>query len=161
MTFVRTLQAIYWKPWRKWQSSTQSRGQFTNSFSDCFEKLLPWLEESLFELNELPPVERMLQAICWIQLRWLAHEPDGLIHRKVGAKGAQEVRERAQSALSEVSNSGRGCPFRDSKVLSTTEAYLQFDHFLRSAGNRFNPGTTADLIAATLLIYLITKNEGE
>ena len=33
-------------------------------------------------------------------------------------------------------------------------AYQRLDRFLRSDGNRRNPGTTADLIAATLFVAL-------
>lgn len=132
--------------------------QYANGFADCFERLLPWLQESLSALGNLPESERILEATCWTQLRWLAHEPDGLIHRKVGAEQAKEVQQRAKDVLDDLTRSGR-CHESDSATLSTADSYAQLDRYLRSYGNRLNPGTTADLIAATLLILLLTKNE--
>ena len=137
--------------------------QFTNGFAGCLEKLLPWLKESLVALESLPASERILEAICWTQLRWLAHEPDGLIHRKVGAEQAREVQQRAKDVLVDLTCSGRGhepsSRTPTALPLSRQDSYQEFDRYLRSDGNRLNPGTTADLIAATLLIFLLTKNK--
>ncbi|MEM7560717.1 MAG: triphosphoribosyl-dephospho-CoA synthase [Planctomycetota bacterium] len=136
--------------------------QYTNGFADCFEKLIPWLQESLSAFGNLPAPDRILEAICWTQLRWLAHEPDGLIHRKVGAEQAREVQQRAKDVLDDLTCSGRGYESSShtpaTLPLSNQESYKEFDRYLRSDGNRLNPGTTADLIAATLLIFLLTKN---
>ena len=42
------------------------------------------------------------------------------------------------------------------EVRDGTRSLADFDASLRSAGNRLNPGTTADLVAATLLAALLT-----
>lgn len=135
--------------------------QYTNGFADCFERLLLWLQASLSAVGNLPAPDRILEAICWTQLRWLAHEPDGLIHRKVGADRAREVQRRAKATLADL-RGGRGYESSShipaTLPLSNKESYNEFDRYLRSDGNRLNPGTTADLIAATLLIFLLTKN---
>src|SRR5690606_15398298 len=52
--------------------------QYVSGFDDVFTRLVPWLYQ------ELQRTEDTLEAICRLQLRWLAHEPDGLIVRKAG-----------------------------------------------------------------------------
>jgi triphosphoribosyl-dephospho-CoA synthase len=78
-----------------------------------------------------------LDAIVSLHVGLLASRPDTLIARKAGPEAAQAV----SAAAREV---------RDG-VRSTAE----FDASLRGAGNRLNPGTTADLVAATLLAALL------
>ncbi len=88
-----------------------------------------------------------LEAVCRLQLRWLAHEPDGLIVRKVGLSVARQVQQHAASALAQLEHhSGRS---------GDLQAVKQLDRFLRADGHQRNPGTTADLIAATLLAQLL------
>lgn len=113
--------------------------QYTNNFADVCETLVPWLEEILLEGWEVD------ESICRLQLRWLAKEPDGLILRKVGKRTASEVQQRAQTTLNLVGTS----PIKQSPD------YQDLDHYLRSDGHRLNPGTTADLIAATLFVKLL------
>ena len=64
--------------------------QYTNGFADLFDRLLPWLEESLQAGCDI------LNAICEVQLRLLAEEPDGLIVRKCGEAIADEVKSLAR-----------------------------------------------------------------
>lgn len=106
--------------------------QYTQGFADIFERLLPWLQNALLR------TEDPLDAICQVQLRWLAYEPDGLIVRKAGRPIAEEVQQRATTAL------------------TRPEQRTDLDQFLRADGNRRNPGTTADLLAATLLVALLS-----
>jgi triphosphoribosyl-dephospho-CoA synthase len=111
--------------------------QYTNNFADVFELLLPWFEE------ELTATRDPFQAICDLQLRWLAREPDGLILRKSGA----DIAAQAQLLAADAANAKEPC----TKRLRIQE----LDTFLRADGNRRNPGTTADMIAATLLVRLV------
>ena len=113
--------------------------QYTNGFADIFERLLPWFEEAL---HRCPDV---FTAICELQLRWLAHEPDGLIMRKAGREIAGQVQDLAVQALLE-----QDPPKREQKLSA-------LDAFLRDDGHKRNPGTTADLIAATLLVRLMCR----
>lgn len=85
----------------------------------------------------MPPWEA---AIIRLQLRLLAHAPDSLVARKCGLATAIELQNRAADVC--------GSDWTDSR---RDELPLrQFDDWLREDGHRRNPGTTADLIAATL-----------
>jgi len=78
-------------------------------------------------------------AIVRTYLRQLAREPDSLIARRHGAAAAADVSARAAAVLA------AGSDWRT--------AAAEFDRFLRSP-RRLNPGTTADLMAAALYIFL-------
>jgi triphosphoribosyl-dephospho-CoA synthase len=78
-----------------------------------------------------------LDAVVSLHLGLLCARPDTLIARKAGDAAAQEVSEAA-------------C-----EVLAGTRSLTDFDASLRAHGNRLNPGTTADLVAATLLAGLL------
>jgi triphosphoribosyl-dephospho-CoA synthase len=43
----------------------------------------------------------------------------------------------------------------------TKENVIDFDKFLSKDGNKLNPGTTADLIASSLLIFLLDRISSE
>ena len=79
-----------------------------------------------------------LEAIVSLHVGLLASHPDSLIARKAGAAAARAVTEAARS------------------VRAGTRSLEEFDGSLRREGGRLNPGTTADLVAATLLAGLLT-----
>jgi triphosphoribosyl-dephospho-CoA synthase len=79
-----------------------------------------------------------LDAIVSLHVGLLAAYPDTLIARKAGEAAARAV----SAAAAEVR---RG-----------TRSLDDFDASLRGADNRLNPGTTADLVAGTLLAALIS-----
>lgn len=117
--------------------------QYVNGFEDIFVRLVPWLYE------EVQRAEETLEAICRLQLRWLAYEPDGLIVRKAGRQVAQQVQQRAQAILA--------AGLQTDSPVSQQPSVRELDLFLRADGHRRNPGTTADLIAAALLVALLGK----
>ena len=78
-------------------------------------------------------------------LTLLAHQPDTLIARKLGAPAAAEVRARAAGVLA-------AGGLRDE---AGRAALAVFDASLRDTQNSRNPGTTADLTAAALFAVLI------
>ncbi|MFK7737749.1 MAG: triphosphoribosyl-dephospho-CoA synthase [Pirellulaceae bacterium] len=124
--------------------------QYTTDFSDVLNVLLPWLEE---DLQAGWPVD---QAVCRLQIRWLAREPDGLITRKLGREKSSDVRDQAAqlwNAESEITGTSTGSDRK--RRFSESQAYQTFDRNLRDPEHRFNPGTTADLIAATLFVRLV------
>jgi triphosphoribosyl-dephospho-CoA synthase len=73
-----------------------------------------------------------------VYMRLLASRPDTLIARKAGAAAAQAVSAGAR------------------EVLDGTRSLADFDASLRGPDHELNPGTTADLVAATLLVGLLT-----
>jgi triphosphoribosyl-dephospho-CoA synthase len=77
------------------------------------------------------------EAIVELHLRLLAHTPDTLIARKAGAEAAARVSADAR------------------EVLAGRMSLHRFDASLRADGNRLNPGTTADLVTATVFVALV------
>ena len=111
--------------------------QYINNFADVFDMLVPWIEDAMNE----PP--NLLQAIAQVQLRWLAREPDGLIIRKSGMTIATQVQSMAAQAMA---------------TPPDVAAVASLDRFLRIDCKHRNPGTTADLIAAALFVWLISRS---
>ncbi|MEO8268724.1 MAG: triphosphoribosyl-dephospho-CoA synthase [Aureliella sp.] len=120
--------------------------QYVNNFEDIFTRIVPWLRQ------ELTATVEPLEAVCRVQLRWLAHEVDGLIVRKAGMRVASEVQQRAQSIAEEC--------LSNPAPLARQRGVRDFDRFLRTDGHRLNPGTTADLIAAAMLAMLLSSPNG-
>jgi triphosphoribosyl-dephospho-CoA synthase len=81
-------------------------------------------------------------AVLNVFLKILSERPDTFVARKMGKEKAVEVSAEAKAVL-EVGG------------LETAEGKLlleEFDRKLRKTGNSANPGTTADLTAATLAL---------
>jgi triphosphoribosyl-dephospho-CoA synthase len=76
-------------------------------------------------------------AIVELHLRLLREVPDTLIARKAGADSAVRVSAAAR------------------EVLAGRRTLQSFDASLRTQGNALNPGTTADLVTATLFVALV------
>jgi triphosphoribosyl-dephospho-CoA synthase len=85
------------------------------------------------------------EAIVELHLRLLDAVPDTLIARKRGADAAASVSAGARDVLS--AGGVRTEPGR--------RALRSFDAALREQGNALNPGTTADLVTATLFVALL------
>ena len=107
--------------------------QYGCGFSDFFENLVPLVKSTIDQTGDL------LSGIADAHLRLLALRADTLIARKCGIDIASGIRIRAA-----------GIDLQD------LAARQQFDSYLRSDGNRLNPGTTADLIAAALFVMLLS-----
>jgi triphosphoribosyl-dephospho-CoA synthase len=112
--------------------------QYANGFREVLGEAMPALRESL---QAGRPLET---AIVAAYLNVLAHHPDSLIARKYGLAHASEVSRRAAGLLD------AGWPEREEARLLCGE----FDSWLRQPSNRFNPGTTADLVTAALYAAL-------
>jgi triphosphoribosyl-dephospho-CoA synthase len=72
---------------------------------------------------------------------------DSLIARKNGLEGANVVKQRASQVLAR----------KESRDPDWIKSWIEFDQWLRADGNRRNPGTTADLIAAALMVSLVRQ----
>lgn len=76
---------------------------------------------------------------CFLSI--LSAVPDSLIVKKAGKRVAEEVSERARRVL---------------EAGVTEQALEELDEYLRSEGNLLNPGTTADLVASSLFVGLVS-----
>lgn len=103
---------------------------------------LEWWRTALQSKNSSWPL--VAQAIQATFLHGLAAWGDTLIARKCGIVVMQEVQSRAVQVLSS------GWP----ETQTGLKAFDDYDAWLRADGHRRNPGTMADLIAATLFLML-------
>jgi triphosphoribosyl-dephospho-CoA synthase len=108
--------------------------EYVTDFALTFEVGLPAL------LAALAAGSPLRDAIVELHLRLLDAAPDSLIARKAGADAAARVSAGAR------------------EVLAGREPVERFDASLREEGNRLNPGTTADLVTATLFVALVEGN---
>jgi triphosphoribosyl-dephospho-CoA synthase len=103
--------------------------QYVNGFSDVLDFGVPILVRRFAELNSLEA------AIIQVHLEFMAQYPDSLIARKRGEAEAREASRLAREVLDDP---------KDASKLA------KLDLWLRAVGNQRNPGTSADLVAATL-----------
>jgi len=106
--------------------------EYATSYAIVFESGLPLLTDALGE------GAATLDAIVSLHVGLLAEHPDTLIARKAGTDAARAVSQAARA------------------VRDGLRTLAQLDANLRRDGHRLNPGTTADLVAATLLAAQLT-----
>lgn len=90
----------------------------------------------------------LTQAIAHTHLYLLGEVEDSLITRKLGKAWSREVMARARIVWEQ----GGWLTALGQKYV------LEFDQWLRKDGHNLNPGTTADLIAAIIFVYLMEKD---
>jgi triphosphoribosyl-dephospho-CoA synthase len=112
--------------------------QYANGFRTVFGEGVSSLQRGLQEAACLE------DAIIYCQLSLLARNHDSLIARKRGVAEAAEAGRRAGRILA------AGWPRSDAGRMALEE----FDVWLRAEGHKRNPGTTADLVAASLFVAL-------
>jgi triphosphoribosyl-dephospho-CoA synthase len=117
--------------------------EYVRNFALTFTVALPALRRALRRGLGL------LEAIGHAHLEVLAAVPDTLIARKGGPAVAAAVSGRARLALRR-----GGWHTRAGRA-----AVARLDRALRVDGNRLNPGTSADLIAAALFVWLLDERE--
>lgn len=111
--------------------------QYVTAAADLFEVGLPVLER----YSTGPNGVEWATVRCYLRL--LASFPDSHIQRKHGPRMAQQVSQRAEAALAELE--------QQSDPGNMTSQLLGLDREWKEAG--INPGTSADLTAASLLLY--------
>lgn len=111
--------------------------QYANGFRDVFDEGVPALARGL---ERFASVE---EAIVGCHLRLLARFPDTLIARKRGLAEAEDASRRAGNVLA------AGWPGTVGR-----RQLADLDAWLRAEGNARNPGTTADLVTASLFVAL-------
>ena len=103
-----------------------------------------------------------LEAISLAQIEYLASNVDSLIVRKNNIELAIEVKRRAEKLISLRSSTLSSSTLSSSASLQSDlldyqQQWIEFDDFLRADGNRRNPGTTADLLAAACYVSLVCE----
>ncbi len=116
--------------------------EYTTDFKIVFEIGLPCLKALWTEGR------RFSDAIVQTFLTILARVPDTDIARKLDFNAAQDISNQAAAILE------LGGLFSD----KGKEAIALFDEKLRDEKRHYNPGTTADLIAAVLFVFLLTES---
>jgi triphosphoribosyl-dephospho-CoA synthase len=112
--------------------------QYANNYADVFDLGVPAFTSAFAKYDCVEA------AVISCQLAWMAAFPDSLIARKRGLAVAEDVQRRVRHILSL-----GGLDTREGR-----RAGVELDAHLRSDGNKLNPGTTADLVAACLFVAL-------
>lgn len=112
--------------------------EYVTDFEIVFTIGYPTMKDS-FSRNNL------FEAIQQTFITILAHVPDTLIERKAGAEKAEEVMLEARNILS----SGGVNTQEGRKKIAALDRDLRLD------GNRFNPGTTADITTAAIFTFIL------
>jgi triphosphoribosyl-dephospho-CoA synthase len=113
--------------------------EYVSNYPITFTEAYPYLTEQLEEFDQNTAVVNTF-------LKILSTHPDTFIARKAGIDKAKKVSSQAKWVLE---LGGAATP--DGMV-----AVAKFDRSLREAGNHYNPGTTADITAATLALCTLS-----
>ena len=112
--------------------------QYVTGFTDVLTRIVPRLETELSNHDES---EAIVRTHVWCMSTF----PDSLIARKRGLDAAEASRTLAEEAVN----------------VSDESEYWRLvsdlDFWLRCDGHARNPGTTADLVGAALLVSLLTS----
>lgn len=114
--------------------------ELTNQMPVCFEIGYPTFSQFLETSDDVDAVNKAT-VLTFISI--LSKIPDTLISRKYGDEVAESVSQKADEILK----------FKDDD--SFVEKLLEFDNYLY--GNKYNPGTTADLTAASIFLSYLAK----
>ncbi|MDR2707245.1 MAG: triphosphoribosyl-dephospho-CoA synthase [Nitrososphaerota archaeon] len=107
--------------------------EWVRNYPITFDEAYPYLSGQLGKVDQN-------SAVVNTFLKILADHPDTFIARKAGAEKAKEISVEAKKVLA----------LGGATTVEGKAAIEKLDYNLRSAGNHYNPGTTADLTATTL-----------
>ncbi len=113
--------------------------EWVNNFPLTFDLAYPYLAEQLKR-------KCLNNGIIHTFLKVLSERPDTFISRKVGLEKTRGVSMDAKHVLE----------LGGVETPQGREAILLFDKRLRECGNNYNPGTTADITAATLALCTLS-----
>ena len=120
--------------------------QYVTGFRDVFDTGVPLLSAGRLRFGSLD------QAIIYAHVALMAWRADSLIARKCGLETAEYSKFLAAKALETLGSEDVSAT--DSQREAFWNAVGELDFWLRSDGHRRNPGTTADLIAASLFVAI-------
>ena len=118
--------------------------QYCSIFHDIFHVFLPGFD---MDMRRSEHMEKAMLA-CYIKI--LSRYPDSHIVRRHGTAMAARVRDEA-----EIIRHNYFSPGQWSRTTQWTRDLNDFDRRLKSAG--INPGTSADLFVATLLLWRLSR----
>lgn len=107
-----------------------------------FEKGVPGLD------GNYERVKSLRKAVIQTYLELLAEFPDTFIARKLSMDDAEGVSGKARAVIE------KGGILTEEGI----QAINNFDNFLRNSEKKLNPGTTADLVAASLFVWLLLRS---
>jgi triphosphoribosyl-dephospho-CoA synthase len=113
--------------------------EWVRNYPITFDLAYPYLMDQLKKTG-------LNTAIVHTFLKVLAERPDTFIARKIGKAKAQRVSEEARKVLE----------LGGVETQIGRESIVKFDKKLRYSGNDYNPGTTADITAATLALCTLS-----
>lgn len=113
--------------------------QYGNGFADILQFVWPTIRQ------EIESGHTLVDAVIHAHLATMHRFPDSLIARKNGAELSQQSAAMARQVIQAGAIGSKDWLRELSK----------FDFWLRSDGNRRNPGTTADLIASAIFVGLV------
>lgn len=128
---------------REAMESARDRDSIASEYATGFETTFMVGYESL--RRALDDGHMLSDSVTHTFLTILAQLPDTLIRRKAGRAAAEEVSRRAKMVISD------GGPF-------SSKGRVELAHFnrdLRDEAHKLNPGTTADLVSASLFVLLL------
>jgi len=115
--------------------------EWVNNFPISFDLAYPYLSDQLFKKKKC-----LNTAITHTFLKVLSERPDTFISRKVGLEKTRTVSKDAASVMQ----------LGGLETSEGRESIWEFDKKLREFGNDYNPGTTADITAATLALCTLS-----
>jgi len=124
--------------------------EYANHFSTVLQFGYPFLLKRLpvrnrEHIQSIFPLPRQYNAVLVeLHVRLMARNADTLIARKCGREIAEHSAQMATALLQHW----------DWSSAAFQQELQQFDRWLRADGHKRNPGTTADLVAATLFAWL-------
>lgn len=118
--------------------------QYMTDYGDVFLRVVPSLVSGVSGVSGVTGGLSLGEAVVRAHLEQMSREPDSLIRRKCGDEIASESSRRAASVLA----------LDWPRTVASRAAFDELDRWLRAEGNKRNPGTSADLIAAGLYVAL-------
>lgn len=120
--------------------------QYVSGFSDVIE------DNAMGIVVGRKKFDSLSMGIVFAHVVSMSREPDSLIVRKCGVETAAHAQMLALKAIEFLTPVGTDGESQPGDKESFWNAVGELDFWLRSDGNRRNPGTTADLIAASLFV---------
>jgi len=115
----------------------QISNQYSNYFTDIFNFIIPTLHNSMSEIKDTK------YAISYSFLKILEKYPDSHITRKYGHKIAKKTSKEASDLIKILDG--------DTRHESWGKNLMSLDKHFKMT--RVNPGTTADLLVVSMMIY--------